>query len=122
MQAAAGEPPVDFDQLVSAASDDPEILLELVKLYFDQAKEIMEGLTEALQKQSARDVDYLAHKLAGASLACGMTAVVAPIRGLEINARKGDLTGAEALLAESVSRLELVRVTVEEYVANQKKP
>ena len=98
-QAADGGPPVDFEQLRSAAGDDPQLLRELVTLYFDQAREIMDGLAQAVRNQSVRDVDYLAHKLVGASLACGMTAAVAPLRELESRARGDDLTGAEARLA-----------------------
>ena len=116
--AASGEPPVDFEQLRAAGNDDPELLRELVKLYFDQAREVMAGLTAAVQKRSAPETDYLAHKLVGASLACGMTAMVAPLRELESRGRKGDLAGAEDLLAQAVSRLELVRAAVDEFLRN----
>jgi HPt (histidine-containing phosphotransfer) domain-containing protein len=108
---------VDFEQLLSAAGDDPQLLRELVTLYFDQAREIMDGLAQAVRNQSVRDVDYLAHKLVGASLACGMTAAVAPLRELETRARGDDLTGAEGLLASAASQIELVRRTVQDYLA-----
>lgn len=120
LQPAAGEPPVDFDQLQAASSDDPEILRELVQLYFDQAREIMAGLTAAVQQRSARDVDYLSHKLAGASLACGMTAVVAPLREMERRARQEDLTGAEEFVAQADCGLKRVRAATDDYLARQK--
>ncbi|MGD1084939.1 MAG: Hpt domain-containing protein [Verrucomicrobiota bacterium] len=115
-------PPVDFEQLLSAAAADPEVLQELVGLYFDQARQIMEGLAEAARKPSARDVGYLAHKLVGASLACGMSAVVPALRELESRARNGDLAGADALMTSAAAKLELVRLTVQEYLAQHKKP
>jgi HPt (histidine-containing phosphotransfer) domain-containing protein len=115
-QPAAEEPAVDFEQLHAAAADDDDLLKELVELYFNQAKEIMAGLTAALQKGAAKDVDHLAHKLVGASLACGMTAMVVPLRELEARGRKGDLTGADVFMAQTVSRLETVRAAVEAHL------
>jgi HPt (histidine-containing phosphotransfer) domain-containing protein len=119
-QFPAGDPAVDFEQLLAAASEDLQILRELVHLYFDQAAEIMTQLRQAVQQRSARDVDYLSHKLVGASLACGMSALVPPLRELESRARKGDLAGADELMALVAGRLELVRAAVQEYLANHK--
>ena len=65
--ADAGQPAVDFEQLLAASGEDPIFLKDLAKLYFDQAREIMPALSAALQEESASDVDYLAHKLAGAN-------------------------------------------------------
>ncbi len=119
-QAAAGEPIVDFEQLRAASGEDPNFLQDLAKLYFDQAAEIMPALGAALEERSAGDVDYLAHKLAGASLSCGMSAMVAPLRELEKRGRKGDLTGADEFLAQAVANLEIVRAKVQEYIRGGK--
>jgi len=119
-QAAAGEPAVDFVQLRAASGEDPNFLRDLAKLYFEQAREIMAALVVALEKRSAGDVDYLAHRLAGASLSCGMSAMVAPLRELEARGRKGDLTGAEEYMDQAAARLEIVRATVQEYLRSGK--
>ena len=116
--ASGGEAPVDFEQLRGASGDDPGLLRELVTLYFDQAKDIMPNLDAAVKKGAASEVDYLAHKLVGASLACGMSLMVAPLRELETRGRKGDLTGAEALLTQSKASLEIVRAAIDSYLAN----
>ena len=116
LQTSATEPAVDFEQLLAASGDDPGFLHDLANLYFEQAREIMAGLTTALQNRSAGDVDYLAHKLAGASLSCGMSAMVVPLREMELRGRKGDLTGADDLMAQAVVNLEIVRAQVQEYL------
>ena len=112
----AGKPAVDFEQLRAASGDDNDLLNDLVNLYFGQAKDIITSLRAALDKKISGDVDYLSHKLVGASLACGMTAMVAPLRELEGRGRKGDLTGAEEFMTQAVANLELVRSAVEEYL------
>ncbi len=73
---AIASPLVDFDQLQSACDGDASLMRELMDLYFGQADEIMAGLEKALQAGDVPDVDHLAHKLAGSSLACGMSAIV----------------------------------------------
>ena len=119
-QPPGGEPAVDFEQLRAASGDDPAFLLDLAKLYFDQAGEIMPALRAALEQRSAGDVDYLAHKLAGASLSCGMSAMVAPLRELEARGRKRDLTGADDFMPQAAANLEIVRAIVQEYLRNPK--
>ena len=122
LPAAGAEPPVDFEQLRAAAGEDPGFLQDLAKLYFDQAAEIMPALRAALEERSADDVEYLAHKLAGASLSCGMSAMVAPLRELEARGRKRDLTGADDFMAQAAANLEIVRAIVQEYLRNPATP
>ena len=82
---------VDLERLEAAANDDPVILQELVDLYFAQARDLMNGLRAAINSGSAKDVDHFAHKLVGASLACGMSAMVLPLRELEKRGKEGQL-------------------------------
>jgi HPt (histidine-containing phosphotransfer) domain-containing protein len=119
-QAPAVEPAVDFEQLRAASGDDPGFLKDLANLYFEQAREIMTALGAAVEEHSAGDVDYLAHKLAGASLSCGMSAMVAPLRELETRGRKGDLSGAGGLMSRAAASLEIVRAEMEEYLRGGK--
>jgi len=121
-QAATLEPAVDIEQLRAASGEDPGFLQDLAKLYFDQAAEIMPALRAALEERSADDVEYLAHKLAGASLSCGMSAMVAPLRELEARGRKRDLTGADDFMAQAAANLEIVRAIVQEYLRNPATP
>jgi len=107
---------VDLECLEAAANDDPKMLQELVDLYFAQAKDLMNGLRAAINSGSAKDVDHFAHKLVGASLACGMSAIVLPLRELEKRGKEGRLGDAEALFDRATRHLELTRDKVGNYV------
>jgi HPt (histidine-containing phosphotransfer) domain-containing protein len=119
-QAPAAQPAVDFEQLRAASGDDPGFMRDLANLYFEQAGEIMPALETAVKERSASDVDYLAHKLAGASLSCGMSAMVAPLRELEARGRKGELAGVEGFMVQASANLEIVRAVVQEYMRGVK--
>lgn len=114
---AAGTAPVDFDQLQAACDGNAELMRELVDLYFKQAEEIMTGLQGAIKTGSIGEVNHLAHKLAGSSLACGMSAVVEPVRSLEHGAKEGHLRGADGYYAQAAARLASVRRSVATYLA-----
>jgi HPt (histidine-containing phosphotransfer) domain-containing protein len=102
-------PLVDLDQLQSACDGDPVLMRELVDLYFGQADQIMVGLSKGIADGDVGEVDHLAHKLAGSSLACGMSALVHPLRQLEMNAKAGHLEGAPQWFAQVGVQLEAVR-------------
>jgi PAS domain S-box-containing protein len=107
---------VDLDRLEAAANEDPKMLQELVELYFAQATDLMNGLRGAINSGSAKDVDHFAHKLVGASLACGMSAMVLPLRELEKRGKNGRLGDAEGLFDQASRHLEMTRNKVGTYV------
>jgi PAS domain S-box-containing protein len=107
---------VDLDCLEAAANEDPKAMQELVELYFAQATDLMNGLRGAINSGSAKDVDHFAHKLVGASLACGMSAMVSPLRELERRGKDGRLTDADILFDQASRHLELTRNKVGTYV------
>jgi HPt (histidine-containing phosphotransfer) domain-containing protein len=102
-------PLVDLEQLQSACDGDAELMRELLVLYFGQADEIMAGMGHAISEGDVGQVDHLAHKLAGSSLACGMSALVPALRQLEHNAKSGHLQGAPDWFAQVGVQLEAVR-------------
>ncbi len=107
---------VDLDRLEAAANEDPKMLEELVELYFAQATDLMNGLRGAINSGSAKDIDHFAHKLVGASLACGMSAMVLPLRELEKRGKEGRLDDTEALFDQASRHLEMTRDKVGTYV------
>jgi HPt (histidine-containing phosphotransfer) domain-containing protein len=109
-------PLVDLEQLQSACDGDAQLLRELMDLYFGQAAEIMAGLEKAISAGDVGQVDHLAHKLAGSSLACGMSALVPPLRQLEHNAKAGHLQGAPDWFAQVGVQLEAVRRHMDDYL------
>ncbi len=117
-----GDALVDVERLEAAANDDPEMVKELVDLYFAQAQDLMNGLRAAINSSSAKDVDHFAHKLVGASLACGMSAMVPPLRELEKRGKEGKLSDAEALYDRASRHLELTRTKVGTYIRQNQNP
>lgn len=107
---------VDLERLEAAANEDPKMLEELVELYFAQATDLMNGLRGAINSSSAKDVSHFAHKLVGASLACGMSAMVLPLRELEKRGKEGQLADADILFDQASRHLELTRNKVGHYV------
>ena len=105
----AAKPLVDLEQLQSACDGDAQLMRELMDLYFKQADEIMAGLGKGIAAGDVGEVDHLSHKLAGSSLACGMSALLPPLRQLEQNAKAGHLQGAPDWFAQAGAQLEAVR-------------
>jgi HPt (histidine-containing phosphotransfer) domain-containing protein len=113
---------IDFDQLHSACDGDAGLMRELMNMYFGQADQIMLGLRQAIQTGTVVDVDRLAHKLAGSSLACGLSAIVPSLRQMESGAKAGHLNGAEVSMSEATTALELLRRAVQDYLRQYQSP
>jgi HPt (histidine-containing phosphotransfer) domain-containing protein len=112
-------PLVDLEQLQSACDGDAGLMRELLALYFGQADQIIKGLGEAIAAGDVGQVDHLAHKLAGSSLACGMSALVPALRKLEFNAKAGHLQGAPDWFAQASTQLKAVRQYMDGYLAQK---
>ena len=108
--------PVDVDRLLDATSGESDRLRNLIRSYLKHADETLAGLNEAIRKGAAADVRHLAHKMAGSSATCGMTAVVAPLRELEQMGERGELKGASELHAVAVRQLDRIRDFVSHYL------
>jgi hypothetical protein len=115
-------PLIDFDQLKSACDGDAGLMRELMDMYFGQADQIMAGLRKAVADHSVPDVDHLSHKLAGSSLACGLSAIVPSLRRMEHGAKAGSLDGAEDSFSEAAKALELLRGAVQDYLKQFQSP
>jgi HPt (histidine-containing phosphotransfer) domain-containing protein len=115
-------PAVDFDQLQSACDGDPAMMRELMDMYFQQADDIMVRLEQAIKGNVVGEVNHLAHKLAGSSLACGMSAVVPSLRQLEGNAKAGHLIAAAELLADVTTQMKVIRGLVQNYLVQFNSP
>jgi HPt (histidine-containing phosphotransfer) domain-containing protein len=109
-------PAVDFGQLQSACDADLDVMRELVDLYFQQAGEILASLEKAINGNAVGEVKHFAHKLAGSSLACGMSAVVPSLRRLEGAATAGHLIGAHQSMVDLSAQMKVVRRHVQDYL------
>jgi CheY-like chemotaxis protein/HPt (histidine-containing phosphotransfer) domain-containing protein len=115
--AAAEESPVDLERLIDLSGGDNDGIRELTELYLTQTTDQLESLRRAVETNAVQDVERIAHKSAGASATCGMTAMVPPLRELERQGQAGDLHGAAALVAQAAKELERIRVFL-----NNRKP
>jgi HPt (histidine-containing phosphotransfer) domain-containing protein len=113
------ESPLDIALLDENAEMGIDGLRELLDMYLVQADEILGGLRKAVADGSAKDVDQMAHKLAGSSAVCGVNVMVAPLRDLEKQGRAGDLNGADELVQRIDDQLDLSRRLLAEYLAGK---
>jgi HPt (histidine-containing phosphotransfer) domain-containing protein len=114
------EMPIDRELLDESAEYGLDDLQELIDLYMEQADELIGGLRTAVRNGAAKDVDQLAHKLAGASAVVGANAMVGPLRTLEKQGRDGQLAGSEQLLAEITERLDLCQRLLNEFLSEKR--
>ncbi|OGV63952.1 MAG: hypothetical protein A3K19_00325 [Lentisphaerae bacterium RIFOXYB12_FULL_65_16] len=104
---ADAEAPVDLARLREVGGGNPEREQELVDLYLAQADATLVGMEAAIAAQSGNDLYHLAHKLAGSSATCGMSAVLPHLRDLE---RQGkEMCWADAARALPQARQQLAR-------------
>jgi len=96
-----------------------EGLRGLIDMYLTKADELLKDLQAAIEAGAAEDVKRLAHRLAGSSVVCGVTAMVQPLRALEQRGREGQLSDADQLLAQTAQRLEVCRRLLAEYLAEK---
>ena len=89
------EPPLDTESLDGISEGDPEGARELIELYLQQAEDTIKGLQTAIDAGVAQDVDRLAHKLAGSSAVCGVTAMMAPLRATRATRPRGPIVRRE---------------------------
>ena len=78
-------------------------------------------INAAAKTGDAAEINHLAHKLAGSSLACGMNAAAPLLRQLEHNAREGRTDGAAETLAQTAKCIESMRGEAQACLANYKR-
>ena len=108
------EPLVDMKWLNEICGDNPETTRDFAKEYLSHADELMAGIKSAMQDGSADNVKRLTHKLVGSSLTSGFKGAVPALRKLEAQAKEGQLTNADQLIAEIDGQFERVREFVKE--------
>ena len=97
---SAGEILVDINRLREVAHDEADQLQELIDLYLVEAGPMLDGLGQAIRSNSSGEVARIAHEFVGCSLFCGVDAFTQSLRALERLGQQGNLSGADALLAD----------------------
>jgi two-component system sensor histidine kinase/response regulator len=109
--------PVDLDRLREALGEDPEEVLEILKLYLCGMEGNLIKLDLAISSRNTSEVDLIAHNCAGTSANCGMVAVVDHFRELERMCRENDLTGAGRVTEQVGIEFERIKVFLAERFA-----
>jgi two-component system sensor histidine kinase/response regulator len=94
---------------VDLSGGDPKQMRHFINLYLTQAEEIMKQLEQAIQSGAASEIQYLAHKLKGASATCGITEITVSLRALEQLGEEGKLADAATLFAETTRAYARIR-------------
>jgi len=97
---SAGEILVDINRLREVAHNQADQVQELIDLYLVEAGPMLDGLGQAIRSNSSGEVARIAHEFVGCSLFCGVEAFTQPLRALERLGQQGNLSGADALLAD----------------------
>ena len=95
-------------ELLEMVGDDPEFVAELVDTYLADARDLLAEMGTAADSGDAEAMLRPAHTLKGNSLNLGATRLAEISRGLEEQARRGSLDGAEEQVA--AAEAEFVRV------------
>ena len=103
------EPPVDVERLLEMAGGDEAGLRELTELYLAQMSEQLQTLKAAVDSGTVLEVERVAHKAAGASATCGMSAIVPSLRELERQGHEGILTNASEMVGQARKEFEQIR-------------
>jgi CheY-like chemotaxis protein/HPt (histidine-containing phosphotransfer) domain-containing protein len=119
---ASAEAPVDLDRLTEMGGTDPAGIRELVELYLTQTKGQLNELASAAAKGAAKELERVAHKAAGASATCGMTAIVPLLRELEKLGRENHPDQAPPLVARAQEALSQISAFLDDHLASLNQP
>ncbi|QIN80288.1 response regulator [Rubrobacter marinus] len=93
---------------------EPDILVELIDLYLDDALARLEGIREAAAKGDAHSLERNAHTLKGSSQNMGATRMAALCAELQEAGRADDLSRAPELMDLLSAEFELVKAELDE--------
>lgn len=87
----------DFDATVARAGGDATVLVPLVEMVERNISKLTESLSEAVRSESAKDVEFAAHKLKSQCMTLGAEPASSLCAGLESDAKEGQLERIVAL-------------------------
>lgn len=109
-------PAVDMERLLLAVCDDRQLIREVFGLYLGEMAKGFGAMEEYIRTGEVKKLFTEAHGLAGSSAVLGMTAVVNPLRELELLAHGGKLEGAGPLVGQVREGLERIRLFLSDYL------
>ncbi len=103
------EPPVDLARFRQIAGPSKAEAQDLRRLFLDRTAELMRQLEQALVEGHMAEAKSLAHKGAGSSGTCGMTALTRWLKETERLSGAGQLANAQTAFEEAQREAESVR-------------
>jgi HPt (histidine-containing phosphotransfer) domain-containing protein len=101
---------------------DPAGIKELIDLYITQTTSQLSELATAAQAAAHKDIERIAHKAAGASATCGMTAIVPILRELEKLGRENQAQFTPELVAQAKAALQQIVAFLDQFLATLNQP
>jgi len=118
----AAPDPLDRAALADNFGDDHELLHDLLALFDQNTPNLLTQLDAAVRAHQAKDIEQVAHRLAGAlSNLCAMTAAHAA-KALEATGRAGDLTSAQAQLDDLAAKTAAARAALGQFLGRGDDP
>jgi CheY-like chemotaxis protein/HPt (histidine-containing phosphotransfer) domain-containing protein len=114
--------PVDLERLTEMGGTDPAGIKELIDLYITQTTSQLAELATAAQAAANKDIERIAHKAAGASATCGMTAIVPILRQLERLGRENQTQSTPELVAQAKAALQQIVAFLDQHLATLNQP
>jgi CheY-like chemotaxis protein len=114
--------PVDLERLTEMGGTDPAGIKELIDLYVTQTTAQLKELAAAAQSAACKDIERVAHKAAGASATCGMTAIVPLLRQLEKLGRENQPQTTPDLVAQAEQALRQIVAFLDQYLTTLNHP
>jgi two-component system sensor histidine kinase/response regulator len=101
--------PINFHNALERFGGDKEFFKEILEEFLSYIPKQLEVLDEAVKKGDTSEAEREAHKIKGAAENVGAGRIAGLSFKLELLARKGDLTGAEEIVTNLKSQLEILQ-------------
>ncbi len=111
---------LDRDHLIDNVDGDPELLEEIVDLFFESSVEILDTIQAAVMKADAESLNASAHQLKGALANVGAKAATAAASELEQLGRAGTMTGLETAWESLETEMNRLEPELQELVRSHK--
>jgi CheY-like chemotaxis protein/HPt (histidine-containing phosphotransfer) domain-containing protein len=103
------EKPVDLQVLLDATDGNDEALTRLTAAFCSQSEDLLKRLEQSIEQGSAKEIERVAHCLAGSSVCFGAHAMVIPLRRIEDASERRDLENIRALYEEALAAFHRVK-------------
>ncbi len=108
---------IDRDTLMALVGGNPELIRELVGLYFNNLPKHLDQIREGIEASDTKAVRFGAHAIKGMSLNLTARAVADTALALEKLARDGDLTGADDLFQQLTRQTDTLKGSADALLA-----